>query len=351
MAAAHNRQWRVARYPQPGEAVSEELFNWTTAAVPQPAANEFLVRTLCLAPGPAQRGYLQDAGSEAFLQPVAIGDVMRGRGVGQIIASRHPDYPEGGIFVGSLGWQDYSIQQPRGKEFVFSTRLIEQPLLPLSSELTLLGQAGATAWFGLHDAAGLQAGDHVLISAAAGGVGSSAGQIARLMGAAKVVGLAGTAEKCAWLVNTLGFDAAINYRRDDLAARVTELFPHGIDVFFDNVGGEILNTALGHLAMRARVAICGFIATDYDPDAACGPINYRNLVSRRARMQGFVFFDYWERYAEAQSELRGWYRDGLLHNTEHVIDGLEAMPTALAGLFTGGNRGVAVCRVAPDPEL
>ena len=343
-----NRQWRVARYPQPGEAVSRELFEWTSGPVAEPDEGEFLVRTACLAPGPAQRGYLAEAPPDAFLQPVAVGDVMRGRGVGRIVASRHPDYPEGAAFVGSLGWQDYSLQKPRGKEFVFSTRLVTEPVAPLSGELATLGQAGATAYFGLHEAAQIQPGDHVLVSAAAGGLGSCAGQIARLRGAANVVGIAGGPEKCVWLIDELGFSAAIDYHSQDLDERLRALFPHGIDVFFDAVGGDVLNTALAHLAMHARVAIAGYISTNYDPEADAGPLNYRNLVSKRARMQGFVFFDYWDRYAEAATQLRQWHAEGLLHNTEHVTEGLEHMPEALAGLFSGANRGVSICRVSPD---
>ncbi|NND55481.1 MAG: NADP-dependent oxidoreductase [Gammaproteobacteria bacterium] len=345
---AANRQWRVARYPESGEAVSRDLFSWTTDAVPDPAEGEFLVRTVCLALGPAQRGYLAEATQDAFLQPVAIGDVMRGRGVGRIIKSRHPDYPDGAIFVGSLGWQDYSLQQPRGKEFVYSTRLVTEPIAPLSGELGTLGQAGATAYFGLREAGQVQANDHVLVSAAAGGLGSCAGQIARALGASNVVGIAGGPEKCLWLIDELGFNAAIDYQSQDVGERLRALFPHGIDVFFDSVGGDLLNTALGHLAMHARVAVAGFIATDYDPQAAEGPLNYRNLVSKRASMQGFVFFDYWDRYAEAAAQLRDWHRRGLLRSTEHIGEGLEQMPDALAGLFTGANRGVSICRVSPD---
>jgi len=351
MNTATNRQWRVRRYPDAAEAISTDLFTWAESGISKPEEGEFLVRTLCLAAGPAQRGYLKAAPPDAFLQPVPVGEVMRGRGVGQIVQSRHPDYPEGSIFVGSLGWQDYSIQSPRGKEFVFSTRLVTDPVFPLSSELSILGQAGATAWFGLLEAGRLREGDNVLVSAAAGGVGSAAGQIARLRGAQQVVGIAGSDAKCAWLVNELGYSAAVNYKTENLHERLAELFPQGIDVFFDNVGGDTLNTALGHLAVGARVAVCGFIATDYDPDARCGPINYRNIVSKRATMQGFVFFDHWDRYAEAQSQLRNWYRKGLLHNAEDVSEGLESMPDALASLFDGRNTGVKICRVSPDPAL
>lgn len=344
-----NRQWRVARFPTPEQPISAGLFDWTSEPIPQPEAGEFLVRTLCLAPVPAQRGYLERSHND-FLVNLEISDVMRGRGVGQIIASRHPDYPEGGIFVGSLGWQDYSIQRPRGAEFVFSTKLVKQPLRPLSAELSLLGQAGVTAYFGLLDVGQMKAGETVLVSAAAGGVGSAAGQIARIRGASQVVGIAGSAEKCTWLVNELGYNAAINYRSENVEERIAALFPAGIDVFFDNVGGPILNSGLAHLALHARVVICGFIATDYAPGRQHGPINYQCIVYKRARMEGFVVFDYWERFGEAEQDLLRWYRQGLLKNPEDVDMGLEKMPDSLASLFTGGNTGVKICRVAPDPD-
>jgi NADPH-dependent curcumin reductase len=307
------------------------------------------VRTICLAPVPAQRGYLEKS-HNSFLENLPIGAVMRGRGVGQIVASRHPEYPAGEIFVGSLGWQDYSLQRPRGAEFVFSTKKVTHPISPLSSELGVLGQAGATAYFGLLDVGALKAGDNVLVSAAAGGVGSVAGQIARIRGAKLVVGTAGSDAKCRWLCEELGFDAAINYRTENVPDRLAELFPGGIDVFFDNVGGEILNAGLAQLALHARVVICGFISSDYSPGPHPGPTNYQCIVYKRARMEGFVVFDYWNRYQEAERDLLGWFRQGLLKTTDDIDVGLEKMPMALASLFTGGNTGVKICRVAPDPE-
>ncbi len=344
-----NRQWRVARYPRSEELVGPQHFAWTSEALQQPADGQFLVRTICLAPGPAQRGYLRDI-NDTFLEAVPVGAVMRGRGVGQIVASRHPDYCIGDFFVGSLGWQDYSIQHPRGAEFVFSTKRITHPFLPLSSELGVLGQAGATAWFGLLEVGALKTGDAVLVSAAAGGVGSVAVQIARIRGAKLVVGTAGSDAKCRWLKEELGVDAAINYRTENVAERLAVLFPDGIDVFFDNVGGEILNAALGQIALHARIVICGFIASNYAQGPQAGPGNYHRLVYKRARMEGFVVFDYWDRYAEAEQGLRNWYRRGLLKMSEDIDIGLEKMPLSLASLFTGENMGVKLCRVAPDPE-
>ena len=345
-----NRQWRVARYPKREDVIGPDHFDWTSEPVEAAGDGEFVVRTICLATGPAQRGYLEP-NHNSFLQTLAIGEVMRGRGVGQIVDSKHPDYEAGEIFVGSLGWQDYSVQRPRGAEFVFSTKKVTHPVRPLSTELSILGQAGATAYFGLLETGRLQSGDNVLVSAAAGGVGSAAGQIARIHGANQVVGIAGSDEKCRWLVDELGYDAAINYKTQDVAERIGALFPEGIDVFFDNVGGDILNAALDNLAMHARVVICGFISTDYARGPHHGPINYRRLVYKRARMEGFIVFDFWDRYDEAEKNLLGWYREGLLKNAEDVDEGLEKMPDALASLFTGGNTGVKICRVSPDPAV
>ncbi len=349
MSAGVNRQWRVAKYPQPDELIGSEHFDWTEQPVCEPGADEFLVRTICLAPGPAQRGYLETRQGGFYGTPIPLGDVMRGRGIGEVVASNHPDYKVGDIFVGSLGWQDFSVQRPEQGEFIFSTRVIDKPVTPLSLHMGILGQAGGTAYFGLTEAGQIKSGDNVLISAAAGGVGSVAGQIARIKGAQTVVGLASNDKKCRWLCDDLGYSAAINYVQEDLDSRLTELFPTGVDVFFDNVGGEILNTVLTHLAINARIAISGFISTQYSDQVPTGPANYPQLLFKRARMQGFVYFDYWDRYAEAQRELSRWYQQGLLVNSETVDEGLERMPESLASLFTGGNRGIKICRVAPDP--
>jgi NADPH-dependent curcumin reductase CurA len=343
-----NRQWRVACYPEPDEIISTDHFFLTSKPVPDPGDGEFLVRSIYLAPGPAQRGYLEQRQAQFFGEPIPIGDVMRGRGIGEIVSSRHPDYSEGDIFVGSLGWQDYSIQKPLGSEFVFSTRKITKPRTPLSLHLGILGQAGGTGYFGMLEGANIKSGDNVLVSAAAGGVGSVAGQIARIKGASKVVGITGSAAKCDWLCDEVGYTAAINYKTDSLDQKLGQLFPDGIDVFLDCVGGEILDTGLKHLAMHARVALAGFIATQYLPDPPTGPANYNQLLFKRARMQGFVYFDYWDRYDEAETQLAKWYDDGLLVNTEYLTEGLENMPAALADLFTGGNHGIALCRVSAD---
>jgi NADPH-dependent curcumin reductase CurA len=349
MRTPANRVWRVARLPAVDEPITPALFRLVEEKIPEPAEGEFLVRTLCLAPGPAQRAYLTRSTLSGMTERMRVGDVMRGRGVGQVIRSRTPEFAEGDIVVASLGWQDYSVQRGRGADFVFSTRRIDPALRPYALALGTLGQAGITAYFGLLDAAGMREGDAVLVSAAAGGVGSVAGQVARIRGASRVVGLAGTGEKCRWLTDELGFHAAINYRTAELGRRLAEEFPQGIDVFFDNVGGTILDEGLAHLATGARVLICGFISTDYSATPQPGPSNYKNLLYKRATMRGYVWFDYWSRYAEAEDALRGWHSAGVLHECEDFDEGLEKMPDSLASLFSGSNRGIKICRVAPDP--
>jgi NADPH-dependent curcumin reductase CurA len=344
-----NRAWRVARLPAPAEPIGASLFTLVEEEIPEPADGEFLVRTLCLAPGPAQRAYLTRQTRSGATQPILPGDVMRGRGVGVVIRSRTEDYREGDLVVASLGWQDFSVQRARGSDFVFSTRRIPPLPGPSSLALGVLGQAGVTAYFGLLEAGAMRTSDAVLVSAAAGGVGSVVGQIARIRGARLVAGLAGTAEKCQWLTRDLGFDVAFNYREGNLGPRLDKAFPNGIDVFFDNVGGAILDEGLAHLAPEARVVICGFISTDYAATPQPGPANYKNLLYKRATMRGYVWFDYWSRYGEAEAQLCRWYRDGLLRNCEEVAEGLETMPDCLASLFTGANRGIRICRVAPDP--
>ncbi len=305
------------------------------------------MRTLALGTSPAQRGYISDGPS--MHDKVPVGDVMRGRGVGIVVDSQHPDFSAGDLVVASTGWQDYSVQRPRD-DYVFGVRKVRNDVRPCTTALGVLGNAGVTAWVGLTQIGLLKPGETVVISAAAGGVGSVAGQVARNLGAARVVGIAGTPEKCRWLTDDLGFDAAIDYKSDDLAERLDVYCPDGVDVFFDNVGGTTLNTVLSKLALGARIAICGFISTDYTRDGALGPANYRNLLTRRARMEGFVVFDYWARYGEAEDALADWFRSGRIVNCEDIVDGLENMPEALAGLFTGDNRGIRLCRVAPDPE-
>lgn len=348
--AGSNRQWRLARRPLDGEPVGADNFRLIESAVPSPGAGEILLRVHVLGTSPAQRAYIS-GGVGGMHSKLQIGDLMRGRGIGQVIESRHPDYAVGDIVTGSLGWQEYSvIRPPETTGTIFDTYKVDDPLSPLCLHLGTLGAAGLTAYFGLTKVGQVQPGDTVLVSAAAGGVGSAAVQIARLLGG-RVIGIAGTYEKCAWIRDELGAEAAINYRTEDLAAMLREHAPNGVNVYFDNVGGDTLNTTLDHLAMRARVIICGLIATDYAPGPRYGLQNYTRLLRYRSRMEGFFVQDHNAEFPAAEQVLRGWYGSGELKRVEDLNHGLETMPDALGSLFAGANRGVKLCQVAPDPEM
>ena len=249
----------------------------------------------------------------------------------------------------SLGWQDYALMTPTAQTLsILNISKVEHPVRPLSLHIGLLGGAGATAYFGLLDVGAAKAGDTVVVSAAAGGVGALTGQIAKLSGC-RVIGICGSDAKCDWIIRTLNFDAAINYKTQNVDDRLTELCPDGMNVFFDNVGGAILDTALNHLAHRARVVICGYISTDYATGPQVGPANYKNLLRNRARMEGFYIFDYVPRWREAEEKLRSWYLAGKINSCDDVDEGLENMPETLASLFKGTNKGVKINRVAADP--
>ena len=345
--AKMNRQWRLKTQIEKGVLVSPEHFEFAETEIPSPADGEFLVRTLVLGTSPAQRGYMSPGVS--MFDKVGLGSVMRGRGVGVVEESRHPNFQPGDVLVCSTGWQDYSIQVgPKPGEHIKSLQAVPSHIRPLPLALGTLGSAGFTAYFGLLDTASLTPGDTVVVSAAAGGVGSIAGQIARIKGC-KVIGIAGSDEKCEWITQTLGMSGAINYKTQDIGAELDALCPEGIDVFFDNVGGDVLERCLERLKLGGRVAICGYISTDYAAGPETGPANYRYLVRRRASMAGFFVFDFVDRFSEAEAEMSVWYERGLLIPTEDVDEGLEAMPDSLASLFTGANKGIKLCRVAPDP--
>jgi NADPH-dependent curcumin reductase CurA len=213
------------------------------------------------------------------------------------------------------------------------------------SALNVFGITGLTAYFGLLDVGRVKAGDVVVVSGAAGATGSMVGQIARIMGAAQVIGIAGSDAKCDWVVDELAFDAAVNYRSGDVKARLKELCPDGIDLYFDNVGGELLDICLGQLALRGRVVLCGAISTYNSKERAAGPANYRNLITKRGRMEGFIILDYADRYPEAQLQLATWIAEAKISHREHLVDGLERAPEALNLLFTGGNTGKVIVRL------
>lgn len=306
--------------------------------VPEPGPGEAVVRVQWLSIDPTIRTWMDDA--PGYLPPIGIDEVVRSGGIGEVVASRNDAYPVGATVFGTLGWQDHAVVGGPGN----GAQVLPDGVDPTIA-LSVLGITGMTAYFGLLDIGRPTEGDTVVVSGAAGATGSVVGQIARIKGAANVVGIAGSDAKCAWLVDELGFDAAINYKTENVAGRLRELCPDGIDVYFDNVGGAILDACLGRLALNARVVCCGAISAYNDRGSSPGLQNYTALIIRRARMEGFLILDYADRYAEAQADLLGWVLDGRVRHTVHVVDGLESAVDALNLLFTGGNSGKVMVRV------
>ena len=329
-----NRQWLLARRPQ--GAIEDNDFQFVETDAPTPGEGEVLVRVLMLSCDPTQRGWIA---RDTYLPAVKIGEVVRSYGAGRIEASNTPDFKVGDIVSGLVGWQDYVAMNPKGQ----LSRL--PPGAPLEMAMSVLGMTGRTAYFGLIDVGRPAAGETVVVSGAAGATGSVVGQIAKIKGC-RAIGVAGGPEKCRWLTEELGFDAAIDYKSESLKARLKELCPDGIDIFFDNVGGDILDAALARLALRGRVVLCGGIANYNASEPPPGPKNYLNLVSRRGRMEGFLVSDYAKRYAEAVAALADWVKEGKIKHRVDVQHGLENAPAALRRLFEGRNEGKQLLRVA-----
>ena len=330
-----NRQCRLAS--RPAGLPDDDDWELVSEPVPEPADGEFVMRASLISLDPAMRGWMNDARS--YIPPVELGAVMRAGSVGEVVASRHPGFAEGDHVVGAFGVQEYAASDGRG------ALKVDPSLAPLQTYLGALGMTGMTAYFGLLDIGAPKAGQTVVVSGAAGAVGSVVGQIAAIKGC-RVVGIAGGEDKCRWIVDELGFDAAIDHRSEDVRRALRTHAPDGIDVYFDNVGGEILDAALAGLARGARVVICGAIS-QYNEAERKGPSNYMSLLVNRARMEGFVVFDYGNRYAEAAQAIAGWIGSGRLISREEVVDGgVDAFPQALLRLFRGENTGKLLLRVA-----
>ena len=338
MSDAVNRQWLLKS--RPAGMVEPSNFELQEAAVPQPDEGEFLVRNLYLSLDPAMRAWMTDVRS--YVPPVQIGEVMRGGTVGRVVESRHPGFDQGELVLGAFGWQDYAVSDGGGMMPVNKVPDGVPPTMPLG----VLGLTSLTAYFGLKEIGQPKEGDTVVISGAAGATGSVAGQLAKHWGC-RAIGIAGGSEKSEWLTKELGFDEAIDYKSEDVYKRLRELCPKGLDVFFDNVGGEILEAALGNLAMHARVILCGAIS-NYNAEAPAGPRNYMNLLVRRSRMEGFVVFDYFPRTDEAMAELVPLVTSGKIRYREDIRDGLEAAPIALCDLYTGAHKGKLLVKIADD---
>jgi NADPH-dependent curcumin reductase len=333
-----NHQIRLAARPVGLPKPSD--WSHTEEPVPEPGEGEVLVKILYLSLDPAMRGWMNDGRS--YIAPVGVGDVMRALTAGRVVASNHPGLAVGDQVTGMLGVQEYAVVNGN------AVGKVDPGVAPLPTYLGTLGMPGMTAYFGLLDIGHPAAGETVVVSGAAGAVGGVVGQLAKLKGA-RAVGIAGGAEKCRYVVEDLGFDAAIDYKSQDVAEGLREHCPKGIDVYFDNVGGEILDAALTRLARHARVVICGAIS-QYNASAGMqGPSNYMSLLVNHASMTGFVVSDYGDRYLEGAREMAGWLSAGKLVSREDIAKGgLERFPETLLRLFEGGNTGKLVLEVAGE---
>jgi NADPH-dependent curcumin reductase len=336
-SATTNRVFRLAARPVGMPKRSD--WDFLNEPVAELGDGQVLVESHYLSLDPAMRGWMNEGRS--YIPPVGIGEVMRAFGAGRVVASRHPDFARGDYVTGALGMQEYAALH--GGELT----KVDPNEAPLTTYCGALGITGLTAYFGLLDVGKPEPGQTVVVSGAAGAVGTVVGQIAKIKGC-RVVGIAGGAEKCRFVVDELGFDAAIDYKSEKVAKALREHCPRGIDVYFDNVGGEILDAALVNLARRARVVICGAISQYNSTTGVGGPKNYMMLLVTRSRMEGFVIFDYAARYAEAAREMAGWMKEGKLVSHCHVVSGLETFPETLLGLFSGENLGKLILKVRDD---
>ncbi len=338
-----NRQIILAN--RPVGAVDSTTTTLVESPRPSCGPDQALIKVGMLSIDPTIRTWMNDA--PGYLPPIGIGDVIRSSGAGVVVESNSSRYNPGDIVYGMTNWQEWVLADDQNK----FTVLPQGMGLDLATVLNVLGVTGITAYFGLTDVGQFHEGDVVVVSGAAGATGSVVGQIAKARGARRVVGIAGGPEKCAEVVESYGFDDCLDYREPHLARRLRESCPEGIDVYFDNVGGEILDAALSNIAMRARVVLCGAISQYNEMKNARGVTNTSMLIMRRARMEGFIVLDYSSRFAEAQLELAGMVHAGSLVHREHLVTGLEHAPDALNLLFTGGNHGKTLVVVDEDVQL
>jgi NADPH-dependent curcumin reductase CurA len=332
-----NRQWRM--HKRPTDLVSKEHFSFNDTELRPINEGEFLVRNLYLSFDPTLRVWMNE--KDSYVSAIKIDEVMRGTTVAEVVESKHDNYQVGDKVLGGFGWQDYAISD--GEERIIKTQKIPShipPTLPLS----VLGVTGITAYFGITEIAKVKSGETVLVSGAAGATGSIAGQIAKLKGA-NVIGLASTKEKCEWLTQQAGFDHAINYKDEDVSQALKTYCPQGIDVYFDNVGGEILDKVLAQININARVVLCGAISS-YNSEKPYALKNTSNLIVQRGTMQGFIVLDYLARANEAMSALLSWIQTGELVFQEDIQQGLENAPETFQRIFTGKNQGKQLLKIA-----
>lgn len=334
-----DRNRRFLLRERPTGRIGPNTFELSEAPIPEIGDGEALVRVTWISLDPTNRGWINDMPS--YLPPVGIGEVMRAAGLGEVVESRNPNYPVGLTVQGLVGWQDYAVVSDTTPLFPVEVADGVSP----SAYLGALGMTGLTAWIGMREIAKPRPGETVVVSAAAGAVGSVAGQLAKADGA-RVVGIAGGPKKCALLTEQLGFDAAVDHRADDWAAQLVAATPNGIDVDFENVGGDIMDAIFARLNVRARVALCGLISGYNSADPPPGPRAFGNLLVQRATLQGFIILDHLGRAAEATAEIAGLIAQGKLTPLETVVTGFEQLPTAINMLFDGTNVGKLVVRTS-----
>jgi NADPH-dependent curcumin reductase CurA len=333
-----NRNRQILLRSRPKGAVRRDDFEIKDGPIPDIGDGQALVRNLYLSIDPTIRGWLE---RDTYMPAIEIGAVVRCAGAGVVVKSKNPKWSPGDHVFTLLGWQEYAVLRDGDQANVIPSGI------DLKDALSLFGITGLTAYFGLTEIGRPVAGETVVVSGAAGATGSIVGQLAKAKGC-RVVGIAGQDSKCRWLTGELGFDAAINYKTEDVGARLTETCPKGIDIYFDNVGGQILNQALARLAMHGRVIICGAISQYTDLEHTVGPSNYINLIARRGRMEGFLVFDYAPRFMEGVMALGALAAEGKMKHKVTVADGLESAPDALNRLFSGDHEGKLLVKVAEE---
>jgi NADPH-dependent curcumin reductase len=329
------RNRRMVLAERPSGMVDESTVRLEEVDVPELGDGEMLARVRYVSIDPTIRTWMDDA--PGYLPPIQIDEVIRSGGVAEVVQSNNERFEPGQLLFGMTGWQDYVVGADGYQTLPDG--------VPPTLALSLLGITGMTAYFGMTDVGRVKEGDVVVVSGAAGANGSTAGQIAKILGAKKVIGIAGGPQKCGYIADELGFDETIDYKSENVSARLREAAPDGIDLYFDNVGGEILDACLARLALRGRIVLCGAISGYNDRGAAKGPANYANLIIKRGRMEGFLILDYFDRLREGQQVIAGWLGEGKIKSSEHIVEGLENAPDALNLLFTGGNTGKVIVQL------
>ena len=329
---------KILLVQRPVDMFTDECFEVVDTTVPEPGEGEAVVKIEYFSLDPAMRGWARD--ERSYLPPIELGDVMRSGAAGHVVASKNPSLPVGAAVMGMLGWQEHVVIG--GNTGAMANALPDG--VDLVDSLSLFGSTGVTAYFGLLDIGQPKEGETIVVSGAAGGVGSIAGQIGKIIGC-RVVGIAGTKEKCSWVVDELGFDACIDYRSEHVAEALRDACPDGVDVYFDNVGGDILDAALQNMNDFGRIVACGMISCYNDAEPGPGPRHMTNIVTRRLRMQGFIVIDFLARFGEAAMQLAVWAAEGKLKNRVQVVDGFLSAPTAVNMLFTGANTGKLVVKL------